>query len=195
MSDKIEPMTLDRLCELIDAYGAAWERWPDQERDLALVFITTSAEAQGLIEEAQLLDSALDSLPTPEPSAVLRSSVLDAYTPSKLVAANENHGLVTTIAQWRPRSNSSWHKAAAAAVMFGVLCGVGVSQVFAPASTIVIAQQTLPDFNPPTADQLLQNDVAALSLGGEFPAIITDTALQNENGYDEAGDDSEVPLT
>lgn len=79
--------------------------------------------------------------------------------------------------------------------MFGVLCGVGVSQVFAPASTIVIAQQTLPDFNPPTADQLLQNDVAALSLGGEFPAIITDTALQNENGYDEAGDDSEVPLT
>ena len=195
MSDKIEPMTLDRLCELIDAYGAAWERWPDQERDLALVFITTSAEAQGLIEEAQLLDAALDSLPKPEPSAVLRSSVLDAYTPSKLVAANENHGLVSAIAQWRPRSNSSWHKAAAAAVMFGVLCGVGVSQVFAPASTIVIVQQNLPDFNPPTADQLLQNDVAALSLGGEFLAITTDTALQNENGNDEAGDGSEVPLT
>ena len=79
--------------------------------------------------------------------------------------------------------------------MFGVLCGVGVSQVFAPASTIVIVQQNLPDFNPPTADQLLQNEVAALSLGGEFLAITTDTALQNENGNDEAGDDSEVPLT
>jgi len=80
-------------------------------------------------------------------------------------------------------------------VMFGVLCGVGMSQVFAPASKIVIVQQILPDFNPPTADQLLQNDVAALSLGGEFPEIIIDTALQNENDNDDAGDDSEVPLT
>ena len=195
MSDKIEPMTLDRLRDLVDAYGAAPERWPDQERELTLVFIATSAEARGLIEEAKLLDAALDTLPTPEPSAVLRQSVRDAFTPPQPVAANENDGLVTTITQWRPRSNSSWHKAAAAAVMFGVLCGVGVSQVIAPASTIVIAQQPIPGFNQPITELPLQSDVAALSLDVEFPAIQTDTTLQADATNDETEEDSEVPLT
>ena len=195
MSDSIEPMTLDRLRDLIEAYGAGSERWPDQERELALVFISTSVEAQGLVEDAKTLDVALDTLPTPEPSPALRRSILDAFTPPKPIAANENDGWITTIAQWRPRSNSSWHKAAAAAVMFGVLCGVGVSQVFVPANTVVIVQQTLPDLIQPIAEQPLQNDVAALSLDGEFPALLTDTILQNESRNDEAGEDSEVPLT
>jgi len=195
MSDKIKPMKLDRLQDLIDAYGAAPERWPNQERGLAQVFIATSKEAQGLLEEAKLLDGALDTLPTPEPSPALRQSVRDAFTPPKPAAANENTGLITNIAQWRPRSNRAWHKAAAAAVMFGVLCGVGVSQVFAPAGTVIIAQQSAPDFNQLIAEQPPQNDIAALSLDGEFSANMTEIAPQNESNNDEAGEDTEVPLT
>jgi hypothetical protein len=195
MSDKIEPMTLDRLRELIEAYGANPERWPEQERGLAVVFIATSAEAQGLLEEAVALDRALDALPAPEPSQALRNGILNAFTPAKPVAANENDGLVATITRWRPRSHSAWHKAAAAAVMFGVLCGVGVSQVYTTTGTIVIAQQPFPQFIQPIPEQPLQNGVAALTLDGEIPAILADTVLQPEATTDEASEDPEVPLT
>ena len=195
MSDRIEPITLDRLKDLIGAYGAAPERWPDQERELTLVFIATSEEAQGLLENAKTLDAALDTLWTPDPSPALRSSILDAFASLKLAAVNENDGLVAAIAQWRPRSNSAWHRVAAAAVIFGVLCGVGVSQIFTPANTVIIAQQPVTDFNLQIAEQPLQNGVAALTLDGGLPAIMTDTALQNEGSNDGPIEDSEVPLT
>ncbi len=191
---QIKPMTQDRIRELIEAYGAAPERWPGRERDLAMVFIATSVEAQDLLKEASALDTALNALPMSEPSLALRRSVLDAFTPPIPVAANENDGLVTTITQWQPRSNRSWHKAAAAAVMFGVLCGVGISQTFAPASTVVLAQQPSPDFNQLIVEPGLESNVAALSLGGELPAIMRDTAPQNENSNDDVGDDSDIPL-
>ena len=195
MSDKIEPITLDRLQDLFDAYGATPERWPDQERELALVFIATSEEAQGLLENAKTLDTALDTLWTPDPSPALRSGILDTFASPKMAAVNANDGLVSAIAHWCPKSNIAWHRAAAAAVIFGVLCGVGVSQIFTPANTVIIAQQPVTDFNLQIAEQPLQNGVAALTLNGGLPAIMTDTALQNEGSNDGAVEDSEIPLT
>ncbi|NKB22361.1 MAG: hypothetical protein GKS01_17885 [Alphaproteobacteria bacterium] len=189
MSDKIEPMTLDRMRDLIEAYGAEPDRWPSSERERALLFLETSKEAQDILAESKVLDTALDALPEPDMSQGIKSRVLDAFTPANPIAANENVGLVAAITQWHPQSNGSWLRAAAAAIVFGVLCGVGGAQIFAPPSTVIITQPALPEFEP-----LIQNEVAALTLNGELPAILADTGAQPEPTNEDTEEDSEIPL-
>lgn len=72
-----KPMSLARLAELLDAYGAEPERWPAHEREPALALIASdpkAAEAQG---QALLLDRQLDGFDVPDASAQLRARVLE----------------------------------------------------------------------------------------------------------------------
>ena len=214
MSEEIKPMTLDRFRQLIDAYGAESGRWPEQDRDLAVDFLTSSPEAQTLLEEVSALDSALDSLPKPELSTGFRESVLNLQDPPRSelstglresvlnlhsmpmpVAANENEGILATMVRWYPQSNSSWFRAAAASVTFGILCGVGVSQLFNPPSTVVVVQPALPEFVQPVSAEPQQGGVATLTLIGTPPTISLDPPSQNEEIEPETADDSDVPLT
>ncbi|MBY0277451.1 hypothetical protein K2Z84_19135, partial [Candidatus Binatia bacterium] len=58
---------LERLRDILDAYGGDPERWPDAERRAALDLLARSAEARRLCDEALRLDAALDLLPAAQP--------------------------------------------------------------------------------------------------------------------------------
>jgi hypothetical protein len=71
-------ITLERLGQLLDAYGAVPERWPVAEREAADRLLDRSDAARALREEAADLDRLLDALPSEPPAAVLAERVLAA---------------------------------------------------------------------------------------------------------------------
>lgn len=74
MADRL---TMARLMELIDAYGADPSRWPPAERSAATRLLEDPAYAARLAE-ARVLDTALDRWTVKPPSAALRAAVLPA---------------------------------------------------------------------------------------------------------------------
>lgn len=130
-----------------------------------------------------------------ELSAGLRKSVLNLQSAPIPVAANENEGFLKTIVHWHPQSNGSWFRAAAAAVVFGVLCGVGITQTFAPPSAVVVVQPAAPEIVQPVSDEAQQGGIATLTLINGSPAMSLDTPPQNEEIETDPTDDPDVPST
>ena len=79
-------MTLLRLQQLLDAYGASPERWPAEERVAALTLFERSAEARLQRDDAARLDSLLDLAPVVHPSAELARRILVAASVEKTQA-------------------------------------------------------------------------------------------------------------
>jgi hypothetical protein len=73
---RLRPVTLERLRELLEAYGAAAQRWPDTEREAAQRCIEQSAAARALWDEAADVDRLLDAVPAEAPSPALAARVL-----------------------------------------------------------------------------------------------------------------------
>ena len=61
-------LTINRVTELIAAYGGDPARWPDEERTAAEAVLEAAPEAQLLLKEAQRVDAALAARPTPAPA-------------------------------------------------------------------------------------------------------------------------------
>ena len=71
-------VTLDRLAQLLDAYGGEPARWPEQERVAALQLIAASPEAAAMQRSALELDGVLDLDVLPDvASSALRARVLE----------------------------------------------------------------------------------------------------------------------
>jgi hypothetical protein len=72
-------MSLDRLREIVEAYGAAAHRWPAAEREAALALLANEPKAQAWLDEALALDLLLDAAPEPDaPSDSLISRIMAA---------------------------------------------------------------------------------------------------------------------
>jgi len=71
-------MTLDRLQQLLDAYGADPMRWPEEERAAALAMLARSAEARAALADAERLDAILDLAESAEPSSDLAARIVAA---------------------------------------------------------------------------------------------------------------------
>ncbi|MBX3479933.1 MAG: hypothetical protein KF842_06005 [Caulobacter sp.] len=72
-------MDATRFEALADAHGAAIGRWPLAEQDAAFAYLAEAPEAaQALLDQARVLDEALDTLRPPSPSLALRDAVLSA---------------------------------------------------------------------------------------------------------------------
>jgi hypothetical protein len=69
-------MTLDRLRQVLDAYGASQERWPADERATVARLLSDSPEARTLRDDAARLDALLDLVPARQPSAALVARAL-----------------------------------------------------------------------------------------------------------------------
>jgi hypothetical protein len=69
-------VTIDRLRDLLDAWGTAEDRWPADERAAALALIASSPDARALRDEAARLDALLDADPADAPSDLLIARVL-----------------------------------------------------------------------------------------------------------------------
>jgi len=71
-------ITIERLEQLLDAYGADPERWPPAEREAALSLLERSAEARARRDAAASLDALLDLVPAERPPAELAARVMEA---------------------------------------------------------------------------------------------------------------------
>lgn len=71
-------VTMERLAQLLDAYGGEPARWPAHERDAALQLIAASPEARAMQRVAIELDGTLDQAVLPDvESSALRARVLE----------------------------------------------------------------------------------------------------------------------
>jgi hypothetical protein len=73
-----DTLTLERLDEILDAYGAEPSRWPEAELAAALALLERSPEARARRAAAARLDSVLALAPAAVPSAELVAQVLAA---------------------------------------------------------------------------------------------------------------------
>ncbi len=69
-------LSLERFATLVEAYGAAPDRWPDDEREAAQQLVASSAQARELLDREAALDHLLQFAPEVSPSAQLRQKVL-----------------------------------------------------------------------------------------------------------------------
>lgn len=66
---------LERLEQVLDAYGASPDRWPEDERAALLALVEESTGARALCDEAARLDALLDQageIPSPSPELAQR---------------------------------------------------------------------------------------------------------------------------
>jgi hypothetical protein len=70
-------VTLDRLAQLLDAYGGEPARWPEHERSAALQLLEASPEAQAMQRAALELDSVLELDELDGATSALRARVLE----------------------------------------------------------------------------------------------------------------------
>lgn len=64
-------LDLERFRELVAAYGADFERWPDHERARGRALVEASPDARAALAEERALDEALGELPEPSVPAEL----------------------------------------------------------------------------------------------------------------------------
>lgn len=75
-------ISLQRFEQLLDAYGASPQRWPDHERAAALQLLEHSAQAAQLLQNARWLDQQLDQLPAPD-FVYLNTTLLTVLLPAR----------------------------------------------------------------------------------------------------------------
>ncbi|MDP6705978.1 MAG: hypothetical protein QF893_06525 [Alphaproteobacteria bacterium] len=130
-----ERLSLERLQELLDAYGAEPARWPVAEREAALTLLDASAEARRLSAAAARLDAALDEVSALRPSAALTGRILEA----------------------RPRAQGSWR-----AIVFGAMPLWRPAAAFALALVLGLGLGWTRAW-PPAAEAPVEIDVAAIA--------------------------------
>lgn len=75
MSDR---MNLPRFETIVAAYGAAPDRWPEEERAAAMAFAAGDPVAARLLAEADGIDAMLFAHRVGAPSSLLRARIVDA---------------------------------------------------------------------------------------------------------------------
>jgi hypothetical protein len=119
-------MGMDRLRELLEAYGAEPGRWPAKERAAALTLLTENEEARRMQKQAAVVDGLLDRA-TPIAPPIIDAELLVA----NVTANPQKTAEIVTLRPVARRSSggSFWLKVTslAAAAMIGFL--VGVSQL------------------------------------------------------------------
>jgi hypothetical protein len=111
-------MELNRLKEVMDAYGAEPARWPADERAGAQALLRRSPEARALQDEARRLDRALDLMPGIGPSSALTDRIL-AQAPAPRGAWAIWRIVWPFERPWRPVA--AWASAAALGLVLGVV--------------------------------------------------------------------------
>ncbi len=74
------PLSLTRAEEILNAYGAESERWPEDERGDLLRLLAQSSELQALRETASQLDDLLDEW---QPGVISQTDILVGSLPAQ----------------------------------------------------------------------------------------------------------------
>lgn len=117
-------MTLDRLRQIVDAYGVSPDRWPVEERAAACRLVADDPAAQAICTEAAPLDAALDAVVPAEPPAALRRRILATLDAGPMPAPRRD---VRALLRLLFPSVPLWRPAAASALLF--IAGIAVAAV------------------------------------------------------------------
>jgi hypothetical protein len=126
-------MTIERLREIVEAYGASPARWPEAERPAAEAMLAASAQARALVEDAARFDALLDMAPVEAPSAALTERLMAArpraaaplVQPAPDLRARTKRGFLGGLVEavWPYGSPAFPAGALAAALVMGVALG------------------------------------------------------------------------
>jgi len=126
-----DDLAMERLQRLLDAYGAAPERWPDAEREATQRLIMQSEAARARWEEAADVDRLLDGLPADSPSPSLTARIL-AAAPCRRPRA------------WRRAVAAAVPLAAAAAAIFWLVKARAPAPQMAKAPSVAVGEYASP---------------------------------------------------
>lgn len=151
-------ITLERLAEIVGAYGASPPRWPGDERAAAEALLAASAEARALVADAARFDALLDMAPAEAPSEALVARLI-AARPRALPAAPAPAPRKTFLrgfveAVWPYGSPAFPAGALAASIMLGVTLG----------STLEISLPTMATMAAATPDATTGDELISLAL-------------------------------
>ncbi|ADU13626.1 hypothetical protein Astex_1963 [Asticcacaulis excentricus CB 48] len=117
-------ITSERFEAIVDAYGAEPQRWPQDERAAALLFMQQHPEvARRVLAEARTLDSWLSSADEVEPSVALQWEVLARMMPAGLTARPAPFAARPRRRRWLA-GGIGLAAACAAGIVFGVNIGL-----------------------------------------------------------------------
>jgi hypothetical protein len=132
-------MGLDRIRELLDAYGAEPRRWPANERAMAEALLGQNPAARDLRAKAATIDGLLDR------TAPLAPPIIDAEILIGRITAEPQSQVVAFRPAPRPAAGAFWLKVGslAAAAVIGFLLGVtqlaNIGETSAPSSGLELA--------------------------------------------------------
>lgn len=148
-------MTLDRLRQILAAYGGDPDRWPDDERDAAEALIAASPVARAVLTREQALDAGL-ALASNEVTddAMARLTAAMAFPPPQrtVAPASVARGWFANLA------SAFWPRATVFASMaaLGIIVGLAVEPVYSPndANASVASDSVVSDYNIDVAEDL-----------------------------------------
>ena len=141
-------MTEERFRILIEAYGAAPERWPEAERLAAARFAATDPSAHAILEEALQLDGLMGALPTPDMPLGLIDKVLESAAVETLAAAAVPKPVPAPEGFWR-NLRALWPLAPrwapmsvlAGATALGMVVGLNLQSIMSPEAGLYAANE------------------------------------------------------
>lgn len=148
-------MTLDRLRQIIAAYGANPRRWPDDERDAAEALVASSPAARDMVARESLLDDGLGLLSDTVPDAAMaRLTAATAFPPPRQNAASTMRAVTRSGGGWMTSLASAfWPRATVFASMaaLGIIVGLAIEPAYSnnDANATVVS-----DFNTDVAEDL-----------------------------------------
>jgi hypothetical protein len=152
MTDAKATLDLERLQELLDAYGPDPVRFPASERDAAIALIAGDPAARALRDQSLALAHMLDAVPGPLPSPALQRAV------AEIPLRHPQLGAFGWFAAWLPfGSPSRALLSAVTLVLLGVLSGVWSADSDSDSSA---------EMAPAAADEW--NDMSALTFATDL---------------------------
>ncbi|UDF03164.1 hypothetical protein [Asticcacaulis sp. AND118] len=116
----------ERFEAIVDAYGADAQRWPQDERAAARLFMQQHPEtARRVMAEARTLDAWLSAAEEPEPSVALQWEILAHMAPAGVVAKMAAPLSVRPRRRWM--AGIGLAAACAAGIIFGVNVGLATT--------------------------------------------------------------------
>lgn len=151
----VDRMTIERLNEILNAYGADPLRWPVGERLTAQALAAREPRAAVLIAEAAAMDMLLDQAPAEAPSPALIAAVLKRR-PKQAWIVRAWRDLFPEMPVWRPALGL----AVALALGFGLQTAAADRMGFDEASDeVAISDESPADIAPLSGETIAEEDV------------------------------------
>ena len=168
-------LTLGRFKELVEAYGANLDRWPEAERADAVSLAGTSPEADHWLAEARQLDGLLHGKPPVEVSASLRAAV--AAIPARYPRAE-------AVGAWWP-FQSVWRPVVT--LLASAICGLSSGWLSAADEADVSTATTTTEAGVQLAGSATDlESLVSIAFGWDVEPLDSDSA-------DDLGDDGSTP--